>query len=142
MSSNPVGECETVGDMPTSPSTEILAVSPPPKLWTVGTLTYTAAGLSAVFFWLLWGDFSLTLKDRSVPPTLQLLLESLKVSNAQLGLLLGSLPQCLGMIIAPIIAYRSDRHRGPLGRRIPFLIKFTPSDPHGLRQIKVLIMAM
>src|SRR5437762_12607418 len=44
--------------------------------WSVGTLTYTAGGLAILFFWLLWGDFTISLKDRSVTPTLQVLLRT------------------------------------------------------------------
>jgi len=32
----------------------------------------------------------------------------------------------MGLIFGPIIAYKSDRHRGPWGRRIPFLLVSTP----------------
>ena len=42
------------------------------------------------------------------------------------GLLIGTLPQALALILTPIVSYRSDRHRGRWGRRIPFLIIPTP----------------
>ncbi|MBI5380369.1 MAG: MFS transporter [Opitutae bacterium] len=97
-----------------------------PKRWTVGTLTYTTGGLLALFCWLLWGDFGYYLKERSVQPTLLLLLKQYKVSDFLIGLLITSLPQAITIVLAPIISYRSDRHRGKWGRRIPFLLVPTP----------------
>jgi MFS family permease len=94
--------------------------------WTAGTLTYTSTALVALFFWLLWGDFSLSLKERSVPPTLQLLLNRFSASNALAGFLLGSLPSFITMFLSPIVSYRSDRHCGRFGRRIPYLFLPTP----------------
>lgn len=40
-----------------------------PKIWKQGTLTYTTFGLIALFFWLLWGDFTWAMKDRAVGPS-------------------------------------------------------------------------
>jgi MFS family permease len=96
------------------------------RRWHAGTLTYTFAGLVALFFWLLWGDFALNLKERSVPPALQLLLKHFHASDFVLGLLVTSLPQAIGLVITPIASYRSDRHRGRWGRRIPFLLVTAP----------------
>ena len=96
------------------------------KTWKAGTLTYTSAGLAILFFWLLWGDFAWSLKERSVGPVVQLLFKKFGASNMLVGLLVGSLPQIIGMIFTPIISYRSDRHRGRWGRRIPFLLIPTP----------------
>jgi len=92
------------------------------KTWRVGTLVYTGAGLAALFLWLLVGDFCWQLKERSVAVTAMLVLKKFEASNFFAGLLIGSIPGAIGMIVAPIIAVRSDRHRGPWGRRIPFLI--------------------
>ena len=94
--------------------------------WTAGTLTYTTGGLVVLFFWLLWGDFAWSLKERSVPAVVQVLLKNFHASDMLTGLLIGSLPQALTMLLGPIISYRSDRHRGPWGRRIPFLLIPTP----------------
>lgn len=96
------------------------------KIWTVGTLTYTAGGLTLLFFWLLLGDFALSLRDRSVGPVVQLFLKREGVSNTAMALLLSTLPPLLGLIISPIVSYRSDRLRTRWGRRIPFLIIPTP----------------
>jgi MFS family permease len=95
-------------------------------IWSVGTLTYTTTGLVVLFCWLLWGDFAWSMKDRAIPPILQLLLKKFEASDMVAGLLFGSLPPAIGLILGPIIAYKSDRHRGRWGRRIPFLLIPTP----------------
>ena len=98
----------------------------PRKIWTVGTLSYTTAGLALLFCWLLWGDFAWSMKDRAIPPIMQLLFKKFGASDTLAGLLFGSLSPALGLVLGPIISYRSDRHRGPWGRRIPFLLVSTP----------------
>jgi len=105
------------------------AAEPPaagPRLWRAGTLTYTAAALVVLFGWLLWGDFAYFLKDRSVKPTLTLLLRQFHAPDLVVGVLLGFVPQVLTLLIIPAVSYRSDRHRGRWGRRIPFLLLPTP----------------
>ena len=107
------------------------SASPPtdpskPPIWRVGTLTYTTGGLVVLFAWLLWGDFAWSLKDRSVPPVVQLLLKSFNTSDVIMGILIGSLPAAVGLFLAPVISYKSDRHRGKWGRRVPFILLTTP----------------
>lgn len=96
------------------------------KTWRAGTLVYTSAGLVALFLWLLWGDFAWTIKQRAVDPVAQLLLKNNKSPDLLIGLLVGSLPNALGMLLGPVIGVWSDRHRGRWGRRIPFLLVPTP----------------
>lgn len=96
------------------------------KFWTAGTLTYTIGGLSVLFFWLLLGDFALSIRDRSVGPVVQLFLKRQGASDTLMAVLMSSLPPALGMMLGPIISYRSDRYRSRWGRRIPFLIIPTP----------------
>lgn len=96
------------------------------KTWKVGTLQYTGSALAVLFFWLLLGDFAWSMRERSVSPTLQLLLRKAGASDTLTGALMGSLPAAVTMLIGPIIGYLSDRHRGPWGRRIPFLLVPTP----------------
>ena len=62
------------------------------KSWKVGTLTYTAAGLVAVFCWLLWGDFAWMLKERSAQPIVQVMMRKFDASDLLTGLFLLSLP--------------------------------------------------
>jgi MFS family permease len=98
----------------------------PRQIWSVGSLTYTTAGLAILFCWLLWGDFAWAMKDRAIPPIVQLLLKKFGASDMVAGLLFGTLPPAIGLILVPIVSYKSDRHRGRWGRRIPFLLIPTP----------------
>lgn len=108
--------------------------SPPPlnyqppgkKIWRVGTLTYTTAGLAVLFGWLLWGDLAYQLRERAFPPTLQFMLDNFNAKSTTRGLLTVSLPALLVVLLSPIISYVSDRHRGRWGRRIPYLFIITP----------------
>ena len=95
-------------------------------IWTVGTLSYTTGGLVILFCWLLAGDFAWSMKERSVMWVVQLLIKKFEASDMISGLLIGTLPQALALVLTPIVSYRSDRHRGRWGRRIPFLIIPTP----------------
>lgn len=99
---------------------------PSRKIWKAGTLAYTTGGLIILFGWLLWGDFAWSMKERAIPPIVQLLLNKFGASDLVAGLLFGSLPPAIGIILVPIISYKSDRHRGRWGRRIPFLLIPTP----------------
>jgi MFS family permease len=115
--------------MPIAPATSKSSASTATsqhKLWSVGTLTYTTGGLAVLFCWLLWGDLAWSLRERSVIFTVQLMLKKFEASDLLTGLLIGSLPSACSMILGPIISYRSDRHRGRWGRRIPFLLIPTP----------------
>ncbi|XHR29733.1 MAG: MFS transporter [Chthoniobacteraceae bacterium] len=110
------------------PSTDTASIphNPPRKVWHVGTLTYTAGGLFILFFWLLWGDFAWAMRDRSVGPVLGLLLKKYGASDLLMGVLMGSLPGAITMILGPIISCKSDVFRSRWGRRIPFLFIPTP----------------
>jgi len=115
---------------PTQP--EQAAAGPGGKVWKCGTLTYTFGGLVALFFWLLFGDFAWSMRDRSVGPMSNWYLSHLKVSNLLFVLLLSSFPAIVGMIVGPIVSVKSDRHRGRWGRRIPFLLVTTPIGALGI----------
>ena len=96
------------------------------RTWRVGTLTYTFGGLAGLFGWLLCGDFALSVRDRAMQGMMQLLLVRFGASDMISGLLLASLPQAIGLIIGPVVGYKSDRLRTGWGRRIPFLLLTTP----------------
>lgn len=97
------------------------------KTWSVGTLTYDRRGLVQMFFWLLWGDFVLTLMDGGVVGNVvQIQLRQLGVSNAAIGFLNGTVTALLSALGVAAISTASDRHRGPRGRRIPFMLWTTP----------------
>ena len=92
----------------------------------VGTLRYTQFGIVTLFIWLLWGDFCFYLMETVIPNVLPLKLKSLDAPNVVVGILLGTVPSAINFIVNPIVSFRSDRHRGTMGRRIPFLLWATP----------------
>ncbi len=85
-----------------------------------------------LFLWLLFGDFSWAMRDRSVGPMAQWYLDELKVPQWLFALLTASFPAAVGLVLGPIIAVKSDRHRGRYGRRIPFLMITTPIAALGM----------
>lgn len=98
-----------------------------PRTYTVGTLTYSRSQLGKVFFWMLWGDFVLTLMDGGVvAKVLQVQLKALGASNATIGFLGGTVTALLSAVGVAIISTASDRHRGPRGRRMPFMLYTAP----------------
>ena len=105
----------------------------PKSKWSVGTLTYTAAGLAVLFALLLWGDFAWSMKDRVVfPMTVKLAKERFQLNDTLYSILIISFPNFTNIFLMPIVSYLSDRHRGRLGRRIPFLLFTTPFIVVGL----------
>lgn len=103
-----------------------------PRIWSVGTLTYTSGGIVVLFLWLLWGDLAWSMRERSVGPMASWYLKHIGVSNLLFGLLMSSFPAVVGLILGPIISVKSDRHRGRWGRRIPFLLITTPAAAVGM----------
>lgn len=98
---------------------------PEQKSWTVGTLHYTREEIFPLFFWLMWNDFCLVLKGY-VPALVPILMKDLGASNAEMGLYMGALTGALTIWINPVVSTWSDRHRGPYGRRRPFLFVAAP----------------
>ena len=92
----------------------------------VGTLEYTKRGLIVVFFWLLWGDFCFTIMESVFPSVTPLTLRNLHAPNFVIGLVMTTIPGLLNFVICPWVSFKSDRHRGRWGRRIPFLLFPTP----------------
>lgn len=92
------------------------------RTWSVGTLTYTTGGLLLLFIWLLGGDFALAVRDRAIPPVMQVMFTKFGASDMVSGLIFASIPGALGLILTPVIAYNSDRTRSRWGRRIPFMV--------------------
>jgi MFS family permease len=96
------------------------------NLWHVGTLTYTRAGLAVLFSLLLWGDFAWSMKERSAAPVLQIIVKDFHASDTEMQWFMVVIPNAMGILLGPVIGYRSDRHRGRWGRRIPYLMVSTP----------------
>ncbi len=99
--------------------------TPGGRVWRVGTLVYTSGGLATLYGWLLWGDFSWQLKERT-GPIVQVMLGKFKASDFLTALFMISLPAIIAMTLGPIVGYWSDNYRGGRGRRIPFLLVTTP----------------
>lgn len=95
--------------------------------YSVGTLTYTRRDLRKVFFWLLWGDFCLTLMDNGVVSVvLNQQLKDAGASKAAIGLINGTTMALMSALFVSVISTASDKHRGRLGRRMPFLLWSAP----------------
>ncbi len=97
-----------------------------PRVWSVGTLTYSFAGLAMLFGLLLIGDFVWAMRDRAINPVAQLMLRNLHAPDLVVGLLMSSFPTALGLLIGPVISMKSDRLRSRRGRRLPFLLFSAP----------------
>lgn len=96
------------------------------KVWSVGTLTYTASGLALLFVWLLFGDFAYMMRERSAAPVTQLMLKKYEASDFVTGIFLLTIPWTVILLAGPTVSYWSDRYRSRRGRRIPFLLLPTP----------------
>ena len=108
------------------PVSQNVSASPGIKTYHCGTLTYTKAGLFAMFAWMLWGDFCFNMMESVVPSILPLKLKSLGCSNWLMGLILTAAPGVLNMTICPYVSFKSDRYRSRWGRRIPFILWTMP----------------
>lgn len=96
------------------------------KTYRCGTLTYTKAGVIAIFAWLLWGDFCFTLMEVVVPNVLPLKLYALGAPNWVMAVILSTIPSILNMTICPYVSFKSDRFRSKWGRRLPFITLTMP----------------
>jgi len=93
-----------------------------------GTLAYTKAGLFVLFSWLLWGDFCFTLFEGVGGPGIipLYLQDNFHISNFQVNIMFNTIPMLIGAIMTPVLSFKSDRHRGRWGRRIPFMLFTAP----------------
>lgn len=94
--------------------------------FTVGTLTYSRAGLISLFGWLLWGDFIFTLMESVMPALLPILLKEHGASNREIAVIASTLFLVMNSVLNPVISYQSDRFRSRWGRRRPFIFLTTP----------------
>jgi len=108
------------------PETPSLPARTAQARYQVGTLAYSRGGLALVMFWLLGGDFFFQLMESLTPALIPLQLRWAGASDTLIGTLSGSLGAALGFFLYPIAGVQSDRHRGRLGRRRPFLIWCIP----------------
>jgi Na+/melibiose symporter-like transporter len=95
--------------------------------YSVGTLKYNKLQLCLLFGYLLMGGFTYCMLAYTLIPTLlPLTLDSFGASGAIIGLVVGSIPAGMNMVMNPILGTNSDRCRTRWGRRIPFLAFATP----------------
>jgi MFS family permease len=59
-------------------------------------------------------------------PIMLLKFDRLVASNTEMGLILSTIPAIVYTILNPVIGFKSDRHRGSWGRRIPFILFTLP----------------
>jgi Na+/melibiose symporter-like transporter len=122
-----VAGSESDSAQPAAPSAAAVAVAARHKgIWTAGTLVYGISGLVLLFSWLLWGDFALSMRERSVGPLIEKFLLKNGAGNTLKQLLTATLPTVIALILGPAISYKSDRTRSRWGRRIPYLLIPTP----------------
>jgi len=97
------------------------------KSWRVGSLVYDRRALFNVFFWMLWGDFCLNLMDSGVGQNIATVqLDKYGATKTTIGLVTGTAVELMSVIMVAITSTWSDRHRGWLGRRMPFMLWSTP----------------
>lgn len=96
------------------------------KQWVVGTLTYSLTGIIVLFLCLLWGDFAWAMKGRTVGSITTLMVKRYGISDTWYSILIYSIPNFTNIFLIPWISYKSDRHRGRFGRRIPYIFATTP----------------
>jgi Na+/melibiose symporter-like transporter len=113
---------------PAPPTTAAPAAGTPVAAITrIGDLVYTRKALYVLFFWLLVIDFSFMLIQDLLPPILQARLKNdLKADSLLYTVFLTTGPSFINFFLNPVISIKSDRHRGPRGRRVPFLMYSTP----------------
>ncbi|MCE9615965.1 MAG: MFS transporter [Lentisphaerae bacterium] len=108
------------------PVLNAVGIDPESPTFTAGTLVYTKLGLTALFAWLLWGEFCWTIMEAVVPSVLPFKLKALGASNTLMVVILNTLPSILNLTICPWVSFKSDRYRSRWGRRIPFILWTMP----------------
>lgn len=94
--------------------------------YTVGTLTYTKAGLIAMVFWMMVGGAAFSLMESVFPSSITLQLKRLGVPEQWMPIMIGTVGQVINFVISPIVSFRSDRTRSRWGRRIPYILATMP----------------
>jgi MFS family permease len=95
------------------------------RVWRAGTLVYTKRRLVMLFFWLLLGDFTVTLAMTALPMMLPLHLKNHAFTTSQIAWFMG-MGNLAAMIVGPLTGMWSDRMRTRWGRRRPFVLLTAP----------------
>jgi Na+/melibiose symporter-like transporter len=101
------------------------ATPPAPKIYRVGTLSYTRGALLQLMFWMLWGDFCFQLLESLPSAVIPLQLRWEGANDTLIGIK-SSIASLIAFVWYPVVGSQSDRHRGRLGRRRPFLLWCIP----------------
>ena len=109
-----------------APRTFAAALRDRSKVYQCGTLSYTMRGLVALFAWMLWGDVCFTIMQTVVPSIMPLKLQRLDSPNVIISFIMTTLPGVFNITITPVLSFKSDRHRGKFGRRMPFILFTLP----------------
>lgn len=104
------------------------------ETYTIGTLRYSMSSLFILFGWLLWGDFCFQIMETVIPHIFPLYMQKLPdeagpglgASAKLTTLFYMTIPSIFGIILGPVVAFKSDRHRGKWGRRIPYIFWTIP----------------
>ncbi|MBE6356546.1 MAG: SLC45 family MFS transporter [Lentisphaerae bacterium] len=97
------------------------------RLYTVGSLQYTLLKLCWVSGWVLLGSFWYNMLETVFVPTLlPLNFHALGASGALTGMVLGSIPSGISILLNPVISTVSDRTRTRFGRRMPYILTAVP----------------
>ena len=96
-----------------------------PILHQVGTLTYTRAGLWQVMFWMLLGVVFFQLLQMLPANAIPLQMRWAGAGDTLIGFK-SSLSSLVVFFWNPVVGSLSDRHRGRLGRRRPFILWSIP----------------
>lgn len=97
-----------------------------PEVYRIGTLSYTKLSLCLLFAILYIGVFAMSGAVLVVPNLVPIFLGQMKLSNAIIGILIGSIPSLLNVVINPFASVSSDQTRTRLGRRTPFMLVGVP----------------
>ncbi len=106
------------------PPADPVRTAAPEPIYSVGTLVYNKRQLIVLFVWLMWNDFGITLME-SIGSLNKVMMRDHGATYTQMALL-GSIGGFITPWINPWVSTWSDRHRGPYGRRRPFLLIATP----------------
>ena len=93
-----------------------------------GSLLYSKAGLIALFGWMIWGKICFDLFEQHGGYTIMnlYLQDNFHASNLTVNLLFNVIPMIIGIVMTPIISFKSDRTRTRWGRRIPYILFTAP----------------
>lgn len=96
--------------------------------YSVGTLSYTKAGLFMMFAWMLWGDFCFSMMEvvGGLGIISLYMMEKMSTSLTAIAIITSTIPNFLGVVVGPIVSFKSDRYRSKWGRRIPFVLLTAP----------------